>query len=1773
ARALRAEALRRIAALVGSDAELDEVLKFSVIELARLLKADVAAVFFLDPVRNELSAHQASIYGVPAELHARLGKVPVDEKFASFMVSYSRRAFLSDDATLDERVLPVYRHLIETLDVHAVMDVPLVYRGRGVGELMVGSRRPGHFNRSDIQLASTVANQLAAAVERASLVTQTDETLRRQADTISQAALLSRDYHTITDLPLLLRRVYQDACNLAGVECGSLVLTDEQGQITHYEGEEIPVPDVLLDILVVEDYERPPEDLPPALRRPPHQGVASALFAPLAYRERRLGTLVLHAARAGHFDAVIEQAVAMLASQAVVAVENLRHQQRQAEQLQQLTLRVQTWQRMMEHLLQSPAETSLPSLLQEIASDVRTLLPEAAVVIGRRDEGDVVRWEAGAGISPEALRRLRQHTVTWTDVQAVLQPDYLLLHSYLIPASAGLPSWLKPLSAGPEGEHVLIQPLQSGVEPQGVLLAAPVSEASGAQRHNLDLLNDFSRQIARLLDEYRYFEATGQRVVALEKELLRWQERGVRGWFNAPRIEALVELVNRVSLQAEPEALRAALGEGLVAALGFDGALMLESGDGDVPLLRRFGRLPAPEKVNLSTLLGQRNPLQVSLQQRRAFFVADRATESEWRSSPLLDALQARAFVCLPLLTHSAAPAVLLGIVSEPVDEFTPQDEFLFTLLAQQSANALDNLVLLTETSQKLRDMHLLLDFSRRLSGADEQGVLDNLLESALEIVQPAQAGMVVMAEADGSLRPRLARGYGRDSALRAVDFAGSNNLVHAVFTAGRARRVGEIDFAVDYNLGQEALIHYQEAVGEKVPLSSLLVPLVSERQTLGVLVLDNFERIHAFPGDEQNLVVSLARQAALALENLLLLETVAQRAAQLQALNQASAVLVAQLEAENLPAALLDALQDVLVFDAATLWLRQGDELVIRAVRGFERPDDLIGVSTAVEDSRLFAAMRAGEGPIYVPDVRADERFPGSEADRLTWLAAPLAAKGEMLGVLVIEKHEADFYSEEQRQVFSTFVNQAAVALQNADLYRQTLERSQQLDQRARRLARINRFAESLVRSLDVGEIVSYLGDELADVFPSAGVVVVLQEGDEHQVVYEAPSYPDEGGTLPDAPVFAHLAGTRGVFTTDRAGEEELLRPLAPWMQSRDVNSLVAFPLAVGETVLGFVLVYSSRGERFSAAEVELVQILGNQAAVALQNAVLFERTRRFTEELEARVEERTRELEREHYRSRSLLRIMRELSASLDLDHVLNRTLAVLNDITGAEQSTILLSRPGESTFYYRAALGYTSPPPIGGRQTSLPVDQGLAGWIYEHRKGVLLHNILEDVRWLHEGGAQPEHRSAIGVPLLVGEEMLGVMLLFHRQPHQFNADQLEMAQAAANQIAVAINNAELFGLIRQQSEELGEMLRQQQIETSRSRAILEAVADGVMVTDSRGRITLFNDSAGRIMRLQPEKVLGKSLADFRGLFGAATQAWLDQIAAWSKRGPAVGVADTFADRFTLDDQRVVAVHLAPVFFNQEFLGTVSIFRDITYEVEVDRLKSEFVATVSHELRTPMTSIKGYVEILLMGAAGKLTPQQEDFLKVVRENTERLNILVNDLLDVSRIEAGKVHLVMQSLRLQDIIPDEVAEFERLAGEEKELHFVVDVPAELPPVRGDDARVRQVIANLVSNAYHYTPSGGHVWVRARALEDEVQVDVQDDGIGIPPEDQERIFERFYRGEDPLVMATAGTGLGLSIVQQLIEMHGGRIWVQSTGVPGEGSTFSFTLPQYHTQRG
>jgi signal transduction histidine kinase len=333
--------------------------------------------------------------------------------------------------------------------------------------------------------------------------------------------------------------------------------------------------------------------------------------------------------------------------------------------------------------------------------------------------------------------------------------------------------------------------------------------------------------------------------------------------------------------------------------------------------------------------------------------------------------------------------------------------------------------------------------------------------------------------------------------------------------------------------------------------------------------------------------------------------------------------------------------------------------------------------------------------------------------------------------------------------------------------------------------------------------------------------------------------------------------------------------------------------------------------------------------------------------------------------------------------------------------------------------------------------------------------------------------------------------------------------------------------------------------------------------MLADARNQVVRFNSAAERILDLYGEKLIGKPLARVAGLREVT---WATAVDTWSHTAEN-DPADGFLSQQIELGQKVVNVRLSPVRTKDEFLGTVFVFRDITKEYEADRLKSEFISNVSHELRTPMTSIKGFADLLSMGAVGPVTDQQKDFILKIKGNADRLGVLVDDLLNISVYDSGKEQLDVKEVDLTRVLQTVVNNLEgRSEHDQKQMAVSLTLEPELPPVMGDPNKLTQIFTNIADNAFNYTYAGGSIGIAAQRQEkDTILVSISDTGIGIPDEFKDRIWDRFGRYEEhALVMDVAGTGLGLPIVKTLVEMHHGQVWFESE--LGKGTTFFVSLP-------
>ncbi|MBN1370975.1 MAG: GAF domain-containing protein [Anaerolineaceae bacterium] len=1825
-RAQRAEALRRIVSLAGSVASLDEVLQFSTNELVRLLHVDVAAVFLIDQARTQLSLHKGSLFGVSTDLPDRETCLLADDPQFPFTVSDSQHTLRLVSASEEQErpVVPFYQNLIQKLGIESMVLVPLVVRNEGVGELLFASRQANFFDNADVQMMATAAGHLAGVVEQAYLRTQTDEGLRRRVDQMVSIGRISRGLTNTQDPQVLANLVYEEAVRISGAPCGKVILFDMTLPKDHPlevkyaagEGETGPAHEGDLRMLEVGISNRVQEYNGEA-NLPPHEGIVCSLSTPIMYRSHPAGLIVLHATETGVFDGLAQEIVQSLAVQAAAALGNAIQYEEQAVRSALLKRELDTLTELMQISQMLRPSLPLEQSLLAISSAIQQATPFTVNVISVNDpETGMLRRVCATGVPTENWAELQAHEQNWESLQSLMDPQFRVGNVYFIPADnmPALPEELysvtlpysSPISgrdAWNENDFLLMPLSDSAGNPIGMISVDSPSDGRRPDRPTFEALEIFGIQAALMIENHFRISRLEGQVERLELDSVRLHQTVEATRDNLPmmlrkdldqtvalqsinrrveRVRASLEIGALASGQPDTDKILQVLCNELLSRFAMQMAFIAEQTPIGLRLVEVIGNIPAG--ANPDALFGQRNPLRQMLLEPKnrevdVLLVANLENHPDWHNNPLLNSLEARSLIVMVMGVDKNLQRAVMLIGRRTLPAFSAEDKRIFEQLGRQVMVGMQNLVLLTETQQRLTEVNLLLEFSLKLGTLKAENILAVLVESVVGVLPTAQAGWVAMwDDKQASLVPKSAMGYTDSASMLNITYgllSPTGDVMDArrilplrVYRLGEPVRAAEVDFTTQYHLTTEQLLNYRKATNGRLPLSAMVLPLRMGDAVSGVLMLENFDTTNAFTSEDEALAYSFTQQASLALDNARLFNASERRANQLQSLTRVSSILTSSLKTEELVVSLLDLLKLVIPFETATLWLRQGNNLTVAATKGFEDDTSREGLTVDMEDSAMFRDMvKAGE-PISVLDVRNDRRFPAlSEPTYLSWLGLPLIAKGQMIGLIAMEKREVDFYTHEYVNAATTFASQAAVALENARLFEESSRRATELDERSQRLGLLNRLSEELSSSLEIDKILGVTSQQILDAMEASVVACVMVEPGTNFVIEK--EVPETGGRLPlailDVPIFERLYQTQGVFSTADVANEPMLASLREaYFAPRGVQSVLAVPMATGSLLHGWLMIQSTEDRRFSPSEIELAQTVCNQAAIAVQNARSFEETRSLTEFLERRVEERTGELKTEHSNMQTLLRVIGELSASLDMGLVLNRALTVINESLNAEESLAVMLQGTQRP--YRTGETLASGEEKNGRTYGLERD--IAKWVARHRKAVVLEDITQDERWVTAENEAPAYRSVLAVPLVMGEDALGGLVLLHREKDHFKTDQINLVEATARQIGISLNNAELFNLIRDQSEHLGNMLREQQIEASRSIAILEAVADGVVVTDDRGRINLFNKSAETILELRGNDLIGQPLELFAGLFGKSGSAWMRTIRNWSE-APGEYSGETFADEFELDNGLVIAVHLAPVFYRSQFLGTVSIFRDITHQVQVDRLKSEFVANVSHELRTPMTSIKGYVEIMLMGAAGQITDQQKHFLGIVKSNTERLGVLVNDLLDISRIESGRVTLNLQSLNLRELAEDVILDLERRAREEnKGMTFKLECPVEPPVVMGDMERIRQVLGNLVSNGYNYSPAGSLVRVRITDEGEYLQVDVIDNGIGIGAEERERIFERFYRGEDPLVLASAGTGLGLSIARTIVNMHNGRIWFNSNGVRGEGSTFSFTLPVY-----
>lgn len=972
----------------------------------------------------------------------------------------------------------------------------------------------------------------------------------------------------------------------------------------------------------------------------------------------------------------------------------------------------------------------------------------------------------------------------------------------------------------------------------------------------------------------------------------------------------------------------------------------------------------------------------------------------------------------------------------------------------------------------------------------------------------------------------------------------------------------------------------------DSVVMGSLLgVPLVNQGHVVGMMLLTRHDAGFYTTREEHHVSYAFASQVAIALANADLFEQTFERTNELGTLLEAA-------QATALTRNLNEVLKTVanLMFTAleqedcaVMIWHEVDNYLEVEYAQSrLEDAPHHLAVGARLPMKRYPAHQRALSMRdvvviVDLPDSPSATVYPQEiealrQLKRGARMLVPLVAGDQTIGLLQVEQLSSDERTLTQQKVrlAKALGSQLAIAIENSRLSTETNLRFEEL-------LTINTLSQRIASTLNVDEILPIVRDQITPLTKAEEMYLALYDAEKKHITFPLVIKNGKTALIPSRPLgtdeVSYIITRKHSLNlgADYFSIDDLRKSMHISNGEGDLKSYMGVPLISNDQVVGVLAIRNvTQQKAFTLNEERILSTIGGQLASAIQNSRLFQKISNFADDLNRLVELRTNELEEERDRLDTLYQITSELARTLDMEQLLERALGMVTKAVSADDAVIMLSDPATDMLYCRA---WIDPRNLVNEPESPQVTHpamAFAEWFLlnsdEHDHVVMVDDLLEQDYWEkdHPSGL----RSALAVMLENNEDPMGVMVLLSKRVGAFTENHLQLIVPAANQVAASINSADLYQLIRDQAERLGRLLRAEQEEAQKQGAILEGINDGVMLADASGKIVLFNSAAERILQIPRSQVMNQPVSKLATIFGDSAFQWINLINELSESiAKKSALEELESERIQLNEF-FVSTYLSPIYSADQFLGVVAAFRDVTKDVEAERTKNSFITSVSHEFRTPLTPIKGYTDLLLMGAGGQLSDMQLSMVMTIKENVERLTLLVNDVLNIAKIDNREASMIMTMVNLAEILPNIV---DQIAGREmnvkKRFVTTVFVDPNVPRLRADRDKLIQIISNLVDNAFKYTRAGGKIDVQAALEADRkhILIRVQDTGVGIPDHFKEAAWRRFERyDEHALELDVAGTGLGLSLVKELVELHHGETWFESE--LGKGSTFFVRLP-------
>jgi GAF domain-containing protein len=1770
------EILRVIA---GSPIDLRPVLDVVAENAARLCDAKDAVIF--------------RIHGAVLQLVAKYGPTPMPVTDPSISrgtpagrAVVDRQTVHVHDLTAEVEIeFPKSKTRQQITGSRTVLATPLLREGIPIGAIVIRRTEVKPFTDKQIKLLETFADQAVIAIENVRLFKELEDRNRQLTEALEQQTATSEILRVISSSPTDLQPVMEAIAESAARLCDA-----SDALIHHIDGNVLkrvanfgPLPAMLgggpptidrgyipgraiidRQTIHIQDLaEEPEHDLPAPFAR--RIGVRTALATPLLREGVPIGSIMIRRTEVRPFT---DKQIALLktfADQAVIAIENVRLFKELEDRNRQLTeaLEQQTaTSEILRVIASSPTE--LQPVLDVLAENAARLCDtdDAAICQIVGDRVPIVAHYGLVGASAPIEVPMSRDSVTGRSIverKTVLVDDWEKMPPEEFPTGADLARI-----------HGVRMTLATPLLREGVAIGTIVirrKEYRPFTESQIKLLETFADQAVIAIENVRLFQELTE---ALEQQTATSEILGVIA--SSPTdIQPVLDTV------AENAARLCDAKDTVIRRI-----------DGDeLRVVATYGPMPASPIVVPIT---DRVPTGRAIIDRQTIHVHDVAAEFEEVPESYHRITGTRTLLVTPLL-REGIPIGLIIIRRTEVRPFTDKQIALLKTFADQAVIAIENVRLFQELSEALEQQTATSEILGVIASSptDIQPVLDAIAQSAARVCGSDDATIRLLE---------------RDEVILAAHYG--------MIPPGAARRPLAWRTPGNEAMLQRRTVHIPDVLAEadRFPDSGeirqprgirtfLATPLLREGTAIGVINIRRTE-VKPFTDKQVALLETFASQAVIAIENVRLFKELQERNAELrEALEHQTATaevlgIISRSPTDVQPVldAIVESAARVCGIDDVLLRLREADTMVPRAHFG---SIPIARVEISIDEPQV-RWMRE-HGTLHIPDVRAQNEFPaiGSAGNLRTLLAVPLRQQGELVGSLNARRTEVRPFTPAQIKLLETFADQAVIAIENVRLFQ---ELSEALEQQTATSEILGVIASS---PTDIQPVLNVVAETAARLCGATDAQIYRVNGTGLRLAASHGSIPvlqpDE-----DRPIVRGLPSGRAVIDREVIHIHDMTTPeaQAEFPHSRATRSGartgLVVPLLREGIAIGVIRIRRTEVRPFTDKQIALLKTFADQAVIAIENVRLFKELQERNAELREALEHQTATAEVLGIISRS----------PTDVQPVLDAIVESAARVCGVDD-VVLRLREGDS-IVPRAHFG---PIPIGRVRS---IDQPQIRWIREHGT---LH--IPDARAQNDFptlGSDSGARTFLLVPLRQQGEFIGQLNARRIEVRPFSPAQIKLLETFADQAVIAIENVRLFEELQSRTRELarsvGELkalgeVGQAVSSTLDLQTVLSTIVSrAVQLSGTDCGIIYEYDEPTQEFHLRASYQMEQELVDAyrvtplrlgQGATGRAAEtkmptqiANLRQEQEFATRGmrpilSRLGYQSLLAVPLLLEQKIMGAltiyrretgsfapevVNLLQTFATQSVLAiqNARLFREIEdkgRQIEgANRHKSEFLANMSHELRTPLNAIIGFSEVLLDPSLKVTEEEQSQFLTDVLSSGKHLLGLINEILDLSKIEAGRMELQIEPALLSDIL-ESVQNTMRSLAVKKAVNLHVESGPLPEPFPMDGARIKQVLLNLVGNAVKFTPEGGRVWVRADSENGAVRVEVGDTGPGIPEADRERIFEEFQQAKtDKGGVKPEGTGLGLALAKKFVEMHGGKVWVESE--VGKGSRFFFTLP-------